>query len=158
MRTGDLARLLEGVTLTSPKREQTMARHFTDNLLDRCEAAYRAEHERWAWRRRPDGVSFELIRNTNPAGGAPHREDDIVTTRLTKRECPTSDDAKSWLNVYRGRASMAAVLGVLAERTMNSAAQRKARLDPLRNNPIVGFMSEEQAEGILAEMRAERCR
>lgn len=26
--------------------------------------------------------------------------------------------------------------------------------DPLRNNPVVGFMSEEQAEGILAEVRA----
>lgn len=26
--------------------------------------------------------------------------------------------------------------------------------DPLRNNPVVGFMSEAQAEGILAEMRA----
>jgi hypothetical protein len=25
--------------------------------------------------------------------------------------------------------------------------------DPLRNNPVVGFMSEAQAEGILAEMR-----
>jgi hypothetical protein len=28
--------------------------------------------------------------------------------------------------------------------------------DPLRNNPVVGFMSEKQAEGILEEMRAER--
>jgi len=28
------------------------------------------------------------------------------------------------------------------------------RRDPLRNNPVVGFMSEAQAEGILAEMRA----
>lgn len=28
--------------------------------------------------------------------------------------------------------------------------------DPLRDNPVVGFMSEEQAERILAEMRGER--
>lgn len=28
--------------------------------------------------------------------------------------------------------------------------------DPLRNNPVVGFMSEKQAEGILEEMRSER--
>jgi hypothetical protein len=32
------------------------------------------------------------------------------------------------------------------------------RTDPLRNNPVVGFMSEAQAEGILAEMREERSR
>lgn len=30
------------------------------------------------------------------------------------------------------------------------------RADPLRNNPVVGFMSEEQAERILAEMRGTR--
>lgn len=28
--------------------------------------------------------------------------------------------------------------------------------DPLRNNPVVGFMTEKQAEGILEEMRNER--
>jgi hypothetical protein len=33
-------------------------------------------------------------------------------------------------------------------------AKRKG--DPLRNNPVVGFMSEEQAESILADMRNER--
>lgn len=32
----------------------------------------------------------------------------------------------------------------------------KKRGDPLRNNPVVGFMSEAQAEGILEEMRQER--
>lgn len=30
---------------------------------------------------------------------------------------------------------------------------RKGRGDPLRNNPVVGFMSETQAEQILQEMR-----
>lgn len=30
--------------------------------------------------------------------------------------------------------------------------------DPLRNNPVVGFMSEAQAEGILAEIRDEKRR
>lgn len=34
-------------------------------------------------------------------------------------------------------------------------AKRDAKRDPLRNNPVVGFMSEAQAEGILAEMREE---
>ncbi len=32
------------------------------------------------------------------------------------------------------------------------------RADPLRNNPVVGFMSEAQAERILAEMREEEGR
>lgn len=31
----------------------------------------------------------------------------------------------------------------------------KKRSDPLRNNPVVGFMTEAQAERILAEMREE---
>ena len=40
-------------------------------------------------------------------------------------------------------------------REANDGAWRapKSR-DPLRNNPVVGFMSEAQAESILAEMRA----
>jgi hypothetical protein len=37
---------------------------------------------------------------------------------------------------------------------LQTAAQTNERRDPLRNNPVVGFMSEAQAEGILAEMRA----
>lgn len=157
MRTEDLVRLLEGVTLTS-EREQTMARHFTDSLLDRCEAAYRAEHDRWCWRRKPNNSGFQLVRDTSPKGDINAEEYQDITN-LTKRECRDSDDAESWLNTYRGRASIAAVLGVLADR-QSKIAQRNSRpkRDPLRNNPVVGFMREEQAERILAEMREERCR
>ena len=35
-------------------------------------------------------------------------------------------------------------------------AKTRHPVDPLRGNPVVGFMSEEQAERILAEMRGER--
>lgn len=121
----------------------------TDEFLDKCDDAYRAEFERWNWRRKPDHKpGFELVRHVI--------HDEYEITNLTKRECKCSDDAEGWLTTYRGRAAIQAVLRIVADRTVNSAARRHARLDPLRNNPVVGFMSEEQAERILAEMRGER--
>lgn len=122
-----------------------MNARITDALLDKCGAAYREEFDRWSWRRKPENSGFELVRARGDA------LDEI--TNLTKRECKDSHDAESWLNTYRGRAAMRVVLERLAER----AVLRQKR-DPLRNNPVVGFMSEAQAERILAEMREERCR
>jgi hypothetical protein len=36
--------------------------------------------------------------------------------------------------------------------------EKKLKGDPLRGNPLVGFISEEQAERILAEIREEKRR
>lgn len=49
----------------------------------------------------------------------------------------------------------ARITRVLTPRKRRAARREKPSLDPLRNNPIVGFMSNEQAERILAEMRTE---
>lgn len=126
----------------------TRAHRFSDAFLDKCDAAYRDEYDRWSWRRKPNNSGFELARVVDNQ----HYPD---ITNLIKRECKDKHDAESWLNTYRGRAAMKAALVIVADHAMNTFARTKRR-DPLRNNPVVGFMSEAQAERILAEMRGER--
>lgn len=47
-------------------------------------------------------------------------------------------------------------LRVTLRRALDLLDQHYGQRDPLRNNQVVGFVSEAQAESILAEMRSER--
>lgn len=86
-----------------------------DALLDRCEAAYRNEYDRWCVRRNKSLAKsgkydrYELVRNTSPNGDIVS-EDCQEVTLLTHREAASYTDAEGWLNTYRGRAAMRAAL------------------------------------------------
>lgn len=80
-----------------------------EEVLDRCHAAYQAEYDRWCWRRKTDKDGFELVRNSSPENNI-NADEYFEVTNLTKRECADSDDARSWLRTYRGRAAMRAAL------------------------------------------------
>jgi hypothetical protein len=74
-----------------------------DPMLDRCEAAYRAEYERWCVRRvRADDSHnydrFHLVRNASPNRDLITDQQEIV--KLAKHEAKSYSDAESWLNTY----------------------------------------------------------
>lgn len=86
-----------------------------DDKLDAMDSAYKAEHDRWCWRRKiPQGKGFELVRNSSP-GNNIIGDDYMEITNLTKRECPTSDHAEEWLDAFAGRAAMEAALKALVK-------------------------------------------
>jgi hypothetical protein len=87
--------------------------HKADAIIDRMNAAYWAEYERWVWRRkinRKDG--FELVRNSSPNNDIVSDEYNEITN-LTKRECKDSYSADEWYQTYARRAAMRAALGEL---------------------------------------------
>lgn len=95
------------------------AREFDDDALDRLDTAYRGEYLRWHARRQqhPKGgvkETYELFRNGSESGYAEVRDrNDDTVVKLTKREALNYSEAEGWLNTYRGRAAMKAVLEAL---------------------------------------------
>lgn len=78
------------------------------DLFDRMDAAYRLEHERWAYEHQnlgDSGFRYILVRNTSPNNDIIDESYHEVIT-LTKREARTRDEAEAWCNTFAGRASI----------------------------------------------------
>lgn len=69
---------------------------------------------------------------------------------------PGDDDSAAV--TFWGKRDLRVTLRKAIEMLDAHYAKRDRARDPVRNNPVVGFMSEAQAESILAEMREERLR
>lgn len=90
----------------------------SDDILDKLDAAYRAEFELWMIRRvRADEVKakhdkYEIVRRKRRSSGELYYDDWTCDApiKLTRAEAESYTDAEGWLNTYRGRAAMRAAL------------------------------------------------
>lgn len=97
-----------------------------DDKLDRMNAVYWVEYDRWQWRWNREGTRFELVRNTSPSGDLVGESYQEITT-LTKRECKNKHDAEAWCKTFATRAAMGAAL----ERLFTTRATLRAALERL---------------------------
>jgi hypothetical protein len=83
----------------------------TDAKIDILHGAYQLEYDRWIMRYNPKkrGSGWELVRNTSPGNDIIGEEYQEIVT-FTRRECRDKTDAVAWLNTYRGRAAVSALL------------------------------------------------
>lgn len=98
--------------LLAPGLKTVTLRLDDDDAIDRMNAAYWAEYERWCWRRKAVKDGFELVRNSSPNNDIIADEYNEITN-LTKRECRDRDEAEAWYQTYAKRAAMRAALGAL---------------------------------------------
>lgn len=82
-----------------------------EDVLDRLNAAYNDEHERWSVRRMPAHPKSDLYNRYELVHIVDDTQKEVIT--LTRAECKNYSDADSWLRTYRGRACMRAVLEAL---------------------------------------------
>lgn len=100
--------------MSTPRKKLITQFTSRDETLDAADTAYRAEYDRWCWRRSiiAGSYRFELVRNSSPNNDINADEYFEITT-LTKRECRDRHEAEAWLGTYRGRAAMRAALETL---------------------------------------------
>jgi hypothetical protein len=112
------SRKLLSALAPSPREVYVHGDERDTDMLDRADAAYRDEAERWGWRRsiHSGNYVFEVYRVGGPRahdGSLTISDDTMKVIRLTKRECGDRHNAEAWLNSYRGRAAMHKALEAL---------------------------------------------
>jgi hypothetical protein len=93
-----------------------MPQYVNDARLDRMNALYVIEYDRWCSRYNELALKgrgrWELVRNSSPNNDI-NADEYFEITGFTRRECRDRHDAEMWLETFARRAAMRAALETL---------------------------------------------